>query len=208
MAARPRWRCAGSSPPRPMRAPPPMMRRSANWFAGELDDAAPAFRAFGGRLVEALRYGENPHQSAAFYRTPEAALRRRHRPPGAGQAALLQQHQRHRRGLRMRGRVRSRAHRRGGDRQARQSVRRRRRRQPGRRLPQGAAPAIRSRRSAASSRTNRHARRRGRARHHRDLHRGDHRAGRRPRRRSRSSARRRICACCSPAACPIRAPSA
>jgi phosphoribosylaminoimidazolecarboxamide formyltransferase/IMP cyclohydrolase len=43
----------------------------ANWFAGELGEAAPDFRAFGGRLVEALRYGENPHQTAAFYRTPE-----------------------------------------------------------------------------------------------------------------------------------------
>src|SRR5262249_12301252 len=29
------------------------------------------FRAFGGRLIEALRYGENPHQTAAFYRTPD-----------------------------------------------------------------------------------------------------------------------------------------
>ncbi len=44
----------------------------ANWFAGGLNDAAPDFRAFGGRLIQALRYGENPHQSAAFYRTPEA----------------------------------------------------------------------------------------------------------------------------------------
>ena len=44
----------------------------SNWFAGELGDPAPDFRAFGGRLAEALRYGENPHQSAAFYRTPEA----------------------------------------------------------------------------------------------------------------------------------------
>src|ERR1700748_170124 len=44
----------------------------ANWFATVLDDAAPDFRAFGGRLSEALRYGENPHQSAAFYRTPVA----------------------------------------------------------------------------------------------------------------------------------------
>ena len=44
----------------------------SNWFAGELGDRAPDFRAFGGRLAEALRYGENPHQSAAFYRTPEA----------------------------------------------------------------------------------------------------------------------------------------
>jgi phosphoribosylaminoimidazolecarboxamide formyltransferase/IMP cyclohydrolase len=42
----------------------------SNWFAGALGDAAPAYRAFGGELAEALRYGENPHQSAAFYRTP------------------------------------------------------------------------------------------------------------------------------------------
>ncbi len=42
----------------------------SNWFTGELGDQAPAFRAFGGRLAEALRYGENPHQSAAFYRSP------------------------------------------------------------------------------------------------------------------------------------------
>src|SRR6201999_2827374 len=43
----------------------------SNWFANELGDQAPAFRAFGGKLAEALRYGENPHQSAAFYRSPE-----------------------------------------------------------------------------------------------------------------------------------------
>ncbi|MFN3348928.1 bifunctional phosphoribosylaminoimidazolecarboxamide formyltransferase/IMP cyclohydrolase [Pseudorhodoplanes sp.] len=43
----------------------------SNWFAEQLGDAAPAYRAFGGRLAEALRYGENPHQSAAFYRSPE-----------------------------------------------------------------------------------------------------------------------------------------
>jgi phosphoribosylaminoimidazolecarboxamide formyltransferase / IMP cyclohydrolase len=44
----------------------------ANWFSAVLDDTAPDFRAFGGRLAQALRYGENPHQSAAFYRTPVA----------------------------------------------------------------------------------------------------------------------------------------
>jgi phosphoribosylaminoimidazolecarboxamide formyltransferase/IMP cyclohydrolase len=44
----------------------------ANWFAGALNERSPDYRAFGGRLIEALRYGENPHQSAAFYRTPEA----------------------------------------------------------------------------------------------------------------------------------------
>jgi phosphoribosylaminoimidazolecarboxamide formyltransferase/IMP cyclohydrolase len=43
----------------------------SNWFANELGEAAPAYRAFGGKLAEALRYGENPHQSAAFYRAPE-----------------------------------------------------------------------------------------------------------------------------------------
>jgi phosphoribosylaminoimidazolecarboxamide formyltransferase/IMP cyclohydrolase len=43
----------------------------ANWFAQELDDVAPGYRAFGGRLIEKLRYGENPHQAAAFYRTPD-----------------------------------------------------------------------------------------------------------------------------------------
>jgi phosphoribosylaminoimidazolecarboxamide formyltransferase/IMP cyclohydrolase len=43
----------------------------SNWFAAELGEAAPAYRAFGGKLAQTLRYGENPHQSAAFYRTPE-----------------------------------------------------------------------------------------------------------------------------------------
>ncbi|MCX7313234.1 MAG: bifunctional phosphoribosylaminoimidazolecarboxamide formyltransferase/IMP cyclohydrolase [Alphaproteobacteria bacterium] len=43
----------------------------SNWFAAELGDQAPAFRAFGGKLAEALRYGENPHQSAAFYKSPD-----------------------------------------------------------------------------------------------------------------------------------------
>ncbi|HEY1361222.1 MAG TPA: bifunctional phosphoribosylaminoimidazolecarboxamide formyltransferase/IMP cyclohydrolase [Xanthobacteraceae bacterium] len=40
----------------------------ANWFAEQLADPAPVYRAFGGTLVETLRYGENPHQQAAFYR--------------------------------------------------------------------------------------------------------------------------------------------
>jgi phosphoribosylaminoimidazolecarboxamide formyltransferase/IMP cyclohydrolase len=44
----------------------------SNWFAAETGETAPEFRAFGGRLAETLRYGENPHQAAAFYRTPDA----------------------------------------------------------------------------------------------------------------------------------------
>jgi len=43
----------------------------SNWFAGAIGEAAPAYRAFGGKLIQTLRYGENPHQSAAFYRAPE-----------------------------------------------------------------------------------------------------------------------------------------
>ncbi|WP_213775613.1 bifunctional phosphoribosylaminoimidazolecarboxamide formyltransferase/IMP cyclohydrolase [Bradyrhizobium sp. dw_78] len=43
----------------------------SNWFANELKTEAPDYRAFGGRRIQALRYGENPHQTAAFYRTPD-----------------------------------------------------------------------------------------------------------------------------------------
>jgi phosphoribosylaminoimidazolecarboxamide formyltransferase/IMP cyclohydrolase len=43
----------------------------SNWLADQLSDAAPAFRAIGGHLIEPLRYGENPHQAAAFYRTSD-----------------------------------------------------------------------------------------------------------------------------------------
>ena len=42
----------------------------SNWFAETLREEAPDYRAFGGRLIEPLRYGENPHQTAAFYRAP------------------------------------------------------------------------------------------------------------------------------------------
>ncbi|WP_019905468.1 bifunctional phosphoribosylaminoimidazolecarboxamide formyltransferase/IMP cyclohydrolase [Methylobacterium sp. 77] len=43
----------------------------ASWLADHVEmEEAPAFRAFGGTLAQSLRYGENPHQSAAFYRTP------------------------------------------------------------------------------------------------------------------------------------------
>ena len=43
----------------------------SNWFAAQLETDAPDYRAFGGRLIQALRYGENPHQTAAFYRIPD-----------------------------------------------------------------------------------------------------------------------------------------
>src|SRR6201990_2258909 len=43
----------------------------SNWFAGELQTEAPEFRAFGGRLIQSLRYGENPHKTAAVYPHPD-----------------------------------------------------------------------------------------------------------------------------------------
>ncbi|MBJ7409929.1 MAG: bifunctional phosphoribosylaminoimidazolecarboxamide formyltransferase/IMP cyclohydrolase, partial [Phenylobacterium sp.] len=42
----------------------------STWFAGALGETAPKRLAFAGELVQTMRYGENPHQSAAFYRFP------------------------------------------------------------------------------------------------------------------------------------------
>ena len=53
------------------------------WFAGELHDAYPDRKTLSGALVQTMRYGENPHQSAAFYRTSEAR-------PGVATASQLQ----------------------------------------------------------------------------------------------------------------------
>lgn len=43
----------------------------STWFADRADDS-PRRRAFAGTLSQDLRYGENPHQSAAFYRDGSA----------------------------------------------------------------------------------------------------------------------------------------
>jgi phosphoribosylaminoimidazolecarboxamide formyltransferase/IMP cyclohydrolase len=43
----------------------------ASWFAAKLGERAPKTLAVAGTLGETLRYGENPHQWAAFYRTSE-----------------------------------------------------------------------------------------------------------------------------------------
>ncbi|MFO7920814.1 MAG: bifunctional phosphoribosylaminoimidazolecarboxamide formyltransferase/IMP cyclohydrolase [Nioella sp.] len=39
----------------------------SGWMAGALGNGTPRRRAFAGTLVQSLRYGENPHQNAAFY---------------------------------------------------------------------------------------------------------------------------------------------
>ncbi|MDP1668948.1 bifunctional phosphoribosylaminoimidazolecarboxamide formyltransferase/IMP cyclohydrolase [Phaeovulum sp.] len=39
----------------------------SSWMAGAIGEATPRRRAFAGTLAQGLRYGENPHQAAAFY---------------------------------------------------------------------------------------------------------------------------------------------
>ncbi|MDP2800319.1 MAG: bifunctional phosphoribosylaminoimidazolecarboxamide formyltransferase/IMP cyclohydrolase [Phreatobacter sp.] len=58
----------------------------SNWLFDALDETATAYRAFGGALAQGLRYGENPHQWAAFYKTPQSASPR----PGVATIRQLQ----------------------------------------------------------------------------------------------------------------------
>lgn len=46
----------------------------SNWLAEQLNDEQPPVRAFGGRLAQVMRYGENPHQQAGFYLTADARV--------------------------------------------------------------------------------------------------------------------------------------
>ncbi len=39
----------------------------SNWMAAAINEPTPRRRVFAGTLAQSLRYGENPHQSAAFY---------------------------------------------------------------------------------------------------------------------------------------------
>ncbi|MDF2996711.1 MAG: phosphoribosylaminoimidazolecarboxamide formyltransferase/IMP cyclohydrolase [Xanthobacteraceae bacterium] len=55
----------------------------SNWFTAISGEVAPAGRVFGGKLSQSLRYGENPHQDAAFYLGDEAR-------PGVASARQLQ----------------------------------------------------------------------------------------------------------------------
>ena len=55
----------------------------SGWFAGQIEDAAPVRKSIAGALAQTLRYGENPHQTGAFYRTGE-------RRPGVAYAEQVQ----------------------------------------------------------------------------------------------------------------------
>ena len=55
----------------------------ATWFADDLGMGAPRHRALAGQLASELRYGENPHQTAALYLTGDNR-------PGAATARQIQ----------------------------------------------------------------------------------------------------------------------
>ena len=44
----------------------------STWLAGQVGEEFPRWQTFGGSLKQKLRYGENPHQSAALYVTGES----------------------------------------------------------------------------------------------------------------------------------------
>jgi phosphoribosylaminoimidazolecarboxamide formyltransferase/IMP cyclohydrolase len=58
----------------------------ANWFATRLGETAPKHYTLPGTLRQTLRYGENPHQSAAFYVSPQNGRIR----PGVATASQVQ----------------------------------------------------------------------------------------------------------------------
>lgn len=58
----------------------------ANWFAGQTGETAPRHFTLPGTLRQTLRYGENPHQSAAFYVSPANG----HIRPGVATAVQIQ----------------------------------------------------------------------------------------------------------------------
>ena len=55
----------------------------SGWLAETLEVEHPVWRAFGGRLENVMRYGENPHQAAGFYVTGD-------KRPGVATARQLQ----------------------------------------------------------------------------------------------------------------------
>ena len=178
----------------------------AAWFAetlGELhaEDARDFRHACRGAPLR-----REPASMGGLLPDRRAALRRRDRAPGPGQGALLQQSQRHRRGLRAGRRIRSFVERGRRHHQACQSVRR-----GGR---EDASPGLRE---GARLRSGERVRRDRRAQPERSMptrrarsSRSSPRSSSRPTRATRprrSSPRRRICGSCSPAGFPIRRPT-
>ena len=59
----------------------------SGWFAGQLGETFPANTTLAGGAARVLRYGENPHQEAAFYKVEGGPIEAR---PGIASAAQLQ----------------------------------------------------------------------------------------------------------------------
>ena len=55
----------------------------SNWMASTFEVETPPNRSIGGSLMQTMRYGENPHQQAALYATPEVR-------PGVAHATQVQ----------------------------------------------------------------------------------------------------------------------
>ena len=164
------------------------------WFADALGERAPTWRAFGGRLAQELRYGENPHQRAAFYKTGE-------RRAGVATAVQHQGKELSYNNLNdtdaafeLVAEFDPKACASGRHHQACQSLRRGAGRDARGGLRQGAA--LRSgQRVRRHHRAQRHDRRGNGARDHRHLHRGGDRAGSDATKPRRSSRPRRTCGC-------------
>ena len=77
----------------------------AEWMGRDDPTSFPETFVLAGHLADRLRYGENPHQSAAFYRIGAKPPRRGDRTAASGQGVVLQQLRRRRRRLRTGRRV-------------------------------------------------------------------------------------------------------
>ena len=209
-AAHRRWPCASAWPPAPSPAPPPTTPPSPPGSPAQLRRRpAPPRKSIAGELVQTMRYGENPHQAAAFYALPAA------RAPGVATARQLQGKE-----LSYNNIADTDA---AFELVAEFDPAGRRRRAPSSSTPTPAAwpwattcrrPIERALQCDPVSAfggivaLNRRSTRATAARDRQDLHRGGDRARRRRRRHRRVRGRRRTCACCSPAACPTRWPRA
>ena len=72
-----------ASPPAPTPRTAAYDAAIAGWFGTEIQDWFPPIFTFGGGRIQTMRYGENPHQHAAFYRGGEAR-------PGVTTARVVQ----------------------------------------------------------------------------------------------------------------------
>ena len=109
MAARRRWPCANRSRPSAFARTAAYDAAIASWFASVEGEQNPARRVDRRHARRGASLRREPASMGGLLPHGRAALRRRHRDAAARQGALLQQSQRHRRGLRAGRRVRSRA---------------------------------------------------------------------------------------------------